>query len=234
MFLILVAGDYAICGDHGLGAVGADLHVTSVVQEDDVAAANVVCDLALDHLGRGRVPVVAGYIPHDRFQAKFAGYAEHGGAAASERRPEETRGFADRILQRGLAFRELPSDFCFAFEGQQRMRESVIADGVAGLDKLTCDFGTLPHVASDQKKGCVHAVPGEDFEQSHRVRFIGTIVVSERDLAGAARESSECFSIPLSGRRHGLVTCGCGCRDGDGVGKGEGEHVGIVFHWVIG
>src|SRR5580693_6323856 len=85
----LVAGDQPIRGDHGLGAVRAHLFVSAVVQQDHVAAANLFDDLALDCRGGRRIPVVAGYVPHDRLQAKFAGDAQHGGAASAEGRAEE-------------------------------------------------------------------------------------------------------------------------------------------------
>ena len=85
----LVAGEQAIGGDHGLGAVGAELLVASVVEEDYVAAANLFCDFFLDCGGGRGIPVVAGYVPHHRLQAESAGDAENGGAASTEGWAEE-------------------------------------------------------------------------------------------------------------------------------------------------
>ena len=83
-----------------MGAVGAHLFVAAIVEEDYVAAADLLCDFAFDHGGRRRVPVVASDIPHDRFKAQFARDAEDGGAAAAEWGAEEIGVFSDRILQR--------------------------------------------------------------------------------------------------------------------------------------
>ena len=108
---------------------------------------------------------------------------------------------------------EFLADFSFAFEGEQRMREGVVADDVAGVDNFAGDFRTLLHVASDQKKSRVHAVFGEDFEQAQRVRIVGAVVVGQRDLTRAARQAGESLPIPLPRRRHGLIAggnSGCG------------------------
>ncbi len=62
------------------------------------------------------------------------------------------------------------------------MCERVVADDVSGLDDLTRNLGPLLHVASDQKKSCVHVVLGQYFQQAQRVRIVRAIVVGEREL----------------------------------------------------
>ena len=108
------------------------------------------------------------------------------------------------------------------------MSEGVVADDVAGLDDFADDFRTLLDVASDQKKSCVHVVLGEDFQQAQGVRIVGAVVVGERDLARAARQSGEGLPIPL--RRSAPWT---GNRRQPRLRRrrrrlGRGEHVGIV------
>jgi hypothetical protein len=56
---------------------------------------------------------------------------------------------ADGILQCGAALAEFLADFTFAFENQQRVREGVIANDVAGSSNLTDDLRTLLHVPPD-------------------------------------------------------------------------------------
>ena len=89
------------------------------------------------------------------------------------------------------------------------------ADHVARLNDLANDFGPLPHVAADQKKSRVNSVLREHLQQAQRVRVVRAVVIGERELARAARQSGERASIPLAGRRHRLVAgdCdgGCGC-----------------------
>ena len=99
---------------------------------------------------------------------------------------------------------------------------------VAGLNNCADDLWTLLDVAADQKKSCVHAVFGKNIEQSQSVRVVGAVVVSQCELARGARESGESLAIPLTCRRHGLVTGGDDGRGANRASQGEGEHVGIV------
>ena len=197
-----------IGGDHCLRAVRAYLLVSAIVQKDYVAATNLFRYLALDYRSGRRVPVVAGYVPHDWLEAKFAGYAKHGGAASSEGRAEEIGGFANRILQSIAALSEFLPDLGFALEDQKRMGEGVVADNVAGLDDRAGNLRLLLDVASNQKKSGVNVVFREDFQQALGVRVVGAIVVGQCDLARAARQSDESSSIPLRRRGHGLITRG--------------------------
>ncbi len=175
-----------IGGNYRLGTVGAHLLVPTIVQQDHVAAANLFCDFTLDFRGWRGVPVVAGDVPHDWLEAKFARHAEHGWTASAERRAEEIGIFAYRILQSRAALLKLAPDVTFAFESEQRMREGVIADDVAGLDNLAGDFRALLYVASDQKKSRLNTVSGENFQQAQGMKIIGTVVVSQGELPRAA------------------------------------------------
>ena len=80
---------------------------------------------------------------------------------------------ADGILQRRPAIGKFLANFFCAFEDQQRMREGVVAHDVAGLNDLANDFRTLPHVATDQKKSCVYAVPRKNLQQSQVCGSLG-------------------------------------------------------------
>ncbi len=209
-------------------AVGADLFVASIVEEDDIAAANLPGDLAFDYGGRRGVPVIAGDVPHDRFEVEFAGYAENGGAASAEGRTEEIGMLADGILECGFTLGEFLPDFRFGFEYEKRMGEGVIADDVAGLDNFSGDLRMLTHVAADEKKSRMDAVQGKDFKKALGMGVVGSVVVGEGDLASAARRAAESFSVPLPGRRHGLVTRR-DRRGESGAGDDVAEHGSIVM-----
>src|SRR5580698_8259172 len=58
--------DQLVCRDYGLRAVRAHRFVAAIMQKNYFAAANSPRNFALDHLGRGRIPVVSGDVPHDR------------------------------------------------------------------------------------------------------------------------------------------------------------------------
>ena len=108
------------------------------------------------------------------------------------------------------------------------MREGVVADDVASAFDFADDFRTLLDVASDQEECCLNVVIGEDVEQAHRVRIVGTVVIGEGYLTGSALQAREGLSAPLSSWCHGLVTGSYRGCDGDCTGYGESEHVGIV------
>jgi len=219
----------AICGYDRLGAVGAHLFVSTIVEEDYVTAADLLCYFPFDCRGWGRVPVIAGDIPHYRLKAQIARDAERGGAASAERRAEETGVISDRILQSRAAVGKLLVNLCGALQRQQGMCERVVADYVARLGDLSGDFPALLDVASDHKKSCVHVVFREDFEKTQSVRIVGTVVVSERDLFGTARKAREGAAVPLAGGRHGLESRGSKCGCSGGSGEHGSKHARIVM-----
>jgi hypothetical protein len=79
------------------------LFVAAIVEKNYVAAANLSGYFLLDCRSWGRVPIVAGDVPHDGFETEFASDAERGGAAPAEGWAEEIRVIAEGIVQCGLA-----------------------------------------------------------------------------------------------------------------------------------
>src|ERR1700730_1475360 len=109
------------------------------------------------------------------------------------------------------------------------MRKGVVAHDVSSFDDLPYDFRPLLHIASDQKKSCANFVFGEDLQQTQGVRIVWPIVVGERDLLGATWQAGERAPMPLSHRRHGLITRGSK-RGGDSrPGEHGSEHGRIVI-----
>ena len=89
-----------------------------------------ICSLTFRSIivgGRG-VPVVAGDIPHDRFEAELAGDAQDCGPASAKGWTEKVGVFADGVLQSRAAVGEFCANFGCALENQQGMGEGVIAD----------------------------------------------------------------------------------------------------------
>src|SRR6202140_1202982 len=203
--------------------------MAAVVQQNYVAASNLLCDLPFDHSGRWRTPVVARHIPHYRLKAQFAGDAKDRGAASAKGRAEQIRMPANGALQCVAAFGKFLSNFASAFEDQQWMREGVVAHDVSGFDDLPYDFRPLLHIASDQKKSCAYAVLGKDVQQTQGVRIVWPIVVVEGDQLGAAWQARERAPVPLSRRGHGLITRGSNRGSHGRPGEHGFEHGMIVI-----
>src|ERR1700731_3014960 len=85
------------------------------------------------------------------------------------------------------------------------MGEGVIADDVSGLPDGASNIGTLLHVAADHEERCMHVILGQYIEQPQRVRIVWPVIEGERDFFAASDTVGEGLSIPLSGRRHGLI-----------------------------
>src|SRR3977135_4453412 len=141
-----------IRGEDGLRTIRAHLRIPATMEQNDVPTTNLLCDLSFDDCGGRRIPVVAGDIPEDRFEAQFARNAQDCGPAAAERRTEQIAMFAHGVTQSGVALRQFLSNLSFAFKDQQGMRESVVADGVAGLGDFAGACRTLMRVLADQKE----------------------------------------------------------------------------------
>jgi hypothetical protein len=212
-----------------LRAIGAHVFVAAVVQQDYVTASNLLCDLLFNRSGRRRIPVVTCHIPHHRLKAQFTGDAKDRGAPSAERRAEQIRMLANSALQCVAAFGEFLSNLASALEDQQWMREGVVAHDVSGFDDLPHDFRLLLHVASDQEKSCVYIVLGKNIQQTQRVRIVWPIVVGERDLIGATWQAGERAPLPLSRRRHGLITRGSNRGSDDRPGEHGSQHGRIVI-----
>ena len=63
-----VACNQTIGDDHRLRAIGSESRVAAIVQQDHIAAANLLEDLMFHVLGRLSFPIPAGNVPHDRLQ----------------------------------------------------------------------------------------------------------------------------------------------------------------------
>ena len=108
------------------------------------------------------------------------------------------------------------------------MREGVVANNVSRSGDRARNVRPLLHVASDQEKRGMHPVPRQQFQQAQRVRIVGAIVVSQRDLPRAARQSRERPAIPLTRRRHGLIARSRRCHGGSCPGDNQAQHGEIV------
>ena len=71
--LIFVSSDQVVRCDHRLCAVRSHRSMSAIVEKDHIAAANLPDDFLFDYCGGRRVPVVASHVPHDGFEAEFAG-----------------------------------------------------------------------------------------------------------------------------------------------------------------
>src|ERR1700722_4621767 len=93
----LIASDQAIGSDCSLRTIRSHTLMTSIVEEDYIAAVNLAGDVALDFSGGRGGPVVAGHIPHDWRKANFARHAQRRGATRTEWGTEETGRYADSV-----------------------------------------------------------------------------------------------------------------------------------------
>ena len=74
---------------NGRRTVGAERSVTSIVQQNYVSTADLRTDFLLDKFRRSRLPVVPGYIPHDRFETQLPGDPKHCRPSATPWRTEQ-------------------------------------------------------------------------------------------------------------------------------------------------
>src|SRR5579864_3179996 len=107
------------------------------------------------------------------------------------------------------------------------MCESVISDSVSRFDNLACNVGALLYVATDQKKSCMHAIPGKNIQQVQSVGIVGTVIIGERDLLAAARQAGERWAEHLPRRRHRLIPRS-NRGDRGGSSQFNEEHAGIL------
>ncbi len=114
------------------------------------------------------------------------------------------------------------------FEDELRMREGVIADDVSCLRYRARNFGALLDEAADHEKRRSHAVLGQHIEQLQRMRIVWAVVVGQGDLLASTDSTSECSSVPLTCRRHGLVACGRGSSGSGRESNESGKHERIV------
>ena len=89
---------------------------------------------------------------------------------------------ADGIGQDSAAFGNLFADTLLGFDGQQRVRERVIADYMASLCNVGGNIRSLPDITSDHEKRCMYVVLLEHLKQAQRVRIVGAVVEGQRNL----------------------------------------------------
>src|SRR5277367_1391056 len=159
--------------------------MSTIMQQDYVAASGLLSHFFLDLRSWRLVPVMAGNVPHYGPQPEFPCDIERRRTPSSEWGTKQIRVFAHGILQRFLAIDQLSPSVGSRFHDEQRMREGVITDGVAGLCDGARDLGTLLHVASDHEECRSHIVLCQHVEQSERVRIVRAIVVGKGDLLTA-------------------------------------------------
>src|SRR5580692_8157376 len=88
------------------------------------------------------------------------------------------------------------------------MAESMIANDMPGLRQLESDIRPLLCVSPDQKKRRLRVVPGQNLQQTERVRVVGAVVENQRQLPASRSHSAKRSTVPLPGRRHGLIASG--------------------------
>src|SRR5512146_1958455 len=87
--LVAVFTNEIFGGLHGVGAADTEGYVAAVVEQDDVAAADLLVGFALDGFIGFGAPVVTRHVPHDRGEAEGTRGREGSGATAAEGRTEE-------------------------------------------------------------------------------------------------------------------------------------------------
>ena len=184
--------------------------MAAVVQQNHIASANLLADFFFYVFRRLSLPVPTSHVPHHRLQTKRAYDFQSARPASSKRRTKKPGMLSHRIHQGQLAIPQLHRGLARRSKDQIRMAESMIANHVSCLNQLTCDIRPLLHVAPDQKKCCLHVVPGQNLQQTQRVWVVRTIVESQRQLPGSPLQPGKSPTTPLPGRRHRLVAS----RDG--------------------
>src|ERR1022692_3362041 len=177
----------------------------AVVQQNDIAAANLALGARDDFLSRLRFPVVTGDVPHTRLQPEGSHRAQRGRTAAAERRPEDLR-FHPGGVKDGLSgLRKLAAQLGRRCKDQVGMAPGMAANGMTGGDQGARDLGLLLNILSNEEKCGLHAMAFQHLDHAPGVGIVGPVVVGERQQARAGPEADECRAIELRGGRHGLV-----------------------------
>src|ERR1700757_2248985 len=103
----------------------------------------------------------------------------------------------------------------------------MISDDVTRFDEVASNVRTLLHVAPDQKKSRAYVIPRKNFQQTQRVRIIGTVVVGECYFLAVASDAGERAPVPLTRGRHRLISCS-DCGERRTTSQAEAEHARIV------
>ena len=146
------------------GSVGSQLQVAAVVQQEVAApvpalvAAQAPLHPRSQRLRVRGIPIVRGYVPHHRRQAKFRRSAQHIRTARAERRSKPFHCFAGGILDDSVAGRELFADTRRPLPEQGGMGHRVIPQQMASLMHRPGNFRTPAHKAAHQEEGRTHLV----------------------------------------------------------------------------
>src|ERR1700675_1458253 len=96
--LILVTPDQIVGGNHRLCAIRIHGAMFAIVQEDDIAAADLPRDSPFDHGGGRSIPVIAGHVPHYCLQSELTRDPERCGSSSPKRWTKQIRMLADCVL----------------------------------------------------------------------------------------------------------------------------------------
>lgn len=214
-------------GFDGLGAVGAEGEVASVVEEKVGAKApapvtgDTVFEMCGD-AGRGdvRTPVETHGVPENSSEAEVARGAEDVGATRAMRRAKEADRGAEDVLKSRIAAGQLLADAAGADEREPGMGDGVVADEVAGGLDLANEAGALANVACDEEERGADSVLREEIEEASGPGVVGAVIVGQRELGGiAAGDEGAAEELRLRAQRRvrasGESGRGAGCGESD-------------------
>ena len=104
------------------------------------------------------IPIVRGYVPHHRRQAKLRHSAQHVRTARAERRSKPFHRFADGILDDSASEPASSSRTRTGRSQSKEDRSSWDSHQVASLMHRPGYFRTPAHVATHQEEGCTQLV----------------------------------------------------------------------------
>src|SRR5690349_24107041 len=107
--------------------------VSTIVQKDDISAANPRGHFPLYVLGRGRVPTEAGHAPHHGIEDQLPHGSQNRRTARSPRWTKKVRVLSNCISECGSALLEFPANAAGRLEGEKWMRKGVIRDHVPAV-----------------------------------------------------------------------------------------------------
>lgn len=204
--ILFISADESVHCLDCVRSIGSEFSMSAVVKQHHIAASNTPADLAFNIFGRRRIPIEPGDVPHHRSKSQLPCDAEHRRPARAPWRTEQIRMLAYGVGERSLALREFVPNSGSRLQSQKGMSERVIANNVPSPCDLSCDIGPLLHIAPDHKKSRTNLVAGEDVQQIKRMRIVGPVVESERNLSRRPSQSTKGAPHPLAGRCHGLVS----------------------------
>src|SRR5664279_2024371 len=125
-----IAAEDAVTGFDAAAAVDAHAHMRAVVQQDDIATANLALGARNDFLSRLRFPVVTGDVPHHRLQPEGSHRAQRRRTPPATRRPEDLRFHAGGIKDGLSGLHQLAAQLGRLGKNQVGMAPGMAADGM--------------------------------------------------------------------------------------------------------